>query len=350
MNSRETVRVALGGIAAAALSIGIVLGWAIASAPTARAEGPAAPAKEPSEPPAAETPPAEETEAPAPSGEGPAGEEAGTKKLTPEEIRELPILKRFEIPLDVPLEKADAILGDVKDNTFGYDESAFYWLVSVVSKLPADLMKPDEETIPYSQLLSTPSSFRGKPVTLRGVYMTVAPWRVPVVAIAKDIPRLFTCTIREPPMEQERPVATVVVLEDPMLDFKAFDDVRVKGYFYKVRKYQGSKGEGYAPMLVAQRLEPDESGAGPFERPAPGSPIFSLGPYAPLAAFMGGGLIVLFIVFLYLKRMGRRATDANHRRLPHRIRLRRPDKPGPFEDRRPGGEGGGQGPQGGPGH
>jgi len=167
--------------------------------------------------------------------------------------------------------------------------------------------------------------------------MTVAPWRVPVVAIAKDIPRLFTCTIREPPMEQERPVATVVVLEDPMPDFKAFDDVRVKGYFYKVRKYEGSKGVGYAPMLVAQRLEPDESGAMPFAVPSPGSLMFSLSPYAPLA-FMGGGLIVLFIIFFYLKRLGRSATDANRRRLPHRIRLRRPDRPGPFGPGGPGGE------------
>ena len=340
MSPKKKARGALGGIAVAAL--GIVLGWAAAPAPTARAE-------ETPEPSPAATQPAEETVAPAPPEEIPTGEEARPKKLTPEEIRELPILKRFEVPLDVPLEKADAILGDVKDETFGYDESAFYWLVSVVSKLPADLMKPDEETVPYSQLLSTPSSFRGKPVTLRGVYMTVAPWRVPVVAIAKDIPRLFTCTVREPPMEQERPVATVVVLEDPMPDFKAFDEVRVKGYFYKVRKYEGSKGVGYAPMLVAQRLEPDVGGASPFGGPSPGSSMFSLGSYAPLA-FMGGGLIVLFIVFFYLKRMGRSTTDANRKRLPHRIRLRRPDQPGPLEDRGPGGEGGGQGPQGGPGH
>jgi hypothetical protein len=338
MNPKETARVALGGIVAAAVSIGVVLGLAIASAPTARAEAPA------------ETPPAERAEAPAPPEEKPAGEEATPKKLTPEEIRELPILKRFEIPADVPIEKIDTILGDVKDETFGYDEPAFYTLVSVVSKLPADLMKPDEETVPYSQLLSTPSSFRGKPVTLRGVYMTVAPWRVPVVAIAKDIPHLFTCTIRERPMEQERPVATVVVLEDPMPDFKAFDAVRVKGYFYKVRKYEGSKGVGYAPMLVAQRLEPDVGVARPFGGLVPGGPMFSLGSYYAPLAFMSGGLIVLFIVFFYLKRMGRSTTDANRRRLPHRIRLRRPDQPGPLEDRGPGGEGGGQGPQGGPGH
>ena len=336
MNPKETVRVALGGIVAAA--IGIVLGWAVAPAPSARAEAPT------------ETPPAERAEAPEPPEEKPAGEKATPKELTPEEIRELPILKRFEIPADVPIEKIDTILGDVKDETFGYDEPAFYTLVSVVSKLPADLMKPDEETVPYSQLLSTPSSFRGKPVTLRGVYMTVAPWRVPVVAIAKDIPRLFTCTIREKPMEQARPVATVVVLEDPMLDFKAFDEVRVKGYFYKVRKYEGSKGVGYAPMLVAQRLEPDVGGPRPFEGPAPGSTMFSLGAYAPLAAFMGGGLIILFIVFFYVKRMGRSATDAKRKRLPHRIHLRRPDQPGPLEDRGPGGEGGGQGGEGGPGH
>jgi len=128
----------------------------------------------------------------------------------PEDVPELPVLHRFEIPL----EKAQALFDDVKDQTFGFDESAFYYLVSLVNRFPRELFKPDEETVAYAQLVATPSAFRGTPVTIRGVYASVTPWR-PGAALGLDVPRLFTCNIKEHPAGKNQPFATVVVIDDP---------------------------------------------------------------------------------------------------------------------------------------
>ena len=256
------------------------------------------------------------------------------RRLTEEEIRELPILNRY----DLPLEKGREMLADVKDNTFDYDEPAFYWMAFLLSRLPRDKMVPgpDDEDMPYEQLMATPSSFRGVPVTIRGIYMTVTPWRVPVVALAKDIPRLFTCTIREEPMDKEMPVATVVVLDDPMAYLKAFDEVRVKGYFYKVRRYKGTKGEGFAPMIIAQRIEP----ATPV--PGKGPMPFAAAFRDPAVVVMIGLIILLAVGFFVLRHRTRARSHATGESpyLRHRIRLQRGDRTGPPE---PGGPGSRQG-------
>ena len=274
--------------------------------------------------------------------------EAPPGRMAPEELRELPILNRYDVPFDVSLEQAERVLADVRDETFGYDESAFYWLVSVVSRLPEDLMGPDPETTPYEQLLATPSAFRGKPVTIAGVYATVSPWNVPVEALAKRIPRLCTVNLKEPPGAPASLIATVVVIDDPMVRFVRGDAVKLKGYFYKVRKYQDFEGAiRLAPMLVARRLEPDAGGTGGSPS---ASPFGSLGSYGPAGAFMVAALAVLIIALVYVRRMGRKSPDGKRPVLPHRIRLHRPDREGAPFGGRPGSEGGRQDPPGGPRH
>ena len=271
------------------------------------------------------------------------GMETLPNERPPAELREPPILRRFDVPLDVSIEYAERLLGDVRDETFGYDESAFYWLASVVSRLPADLMGPDEETTPYEQLLATPSAFRGKPVTITGVYATVSPWNVPVEALAKNLPRLYTVNLKEPPGGPASLIATVVVVDDPRTAFLPGDAVKVKGYFYKVRQYQDFEGMiRVAPMLVARRLEADAGRASRLAGPAADGPLMSLGPYGSVAVFMAAALIILIVALVYVRRMGRRSSDANRPVLPHRIRLHRPDRPGPAAPGRPGGESGGQ--------
>jgi hypothetical protein len=270
--------------------------------------------------------PAEKAE-PAPAAEPPK-EKKPLATMAPEEVLELPVFKRF----DISWEKGETLLEDVKDKTYDYDEAAFYWLVAQVHKLPAALFKPDAETVPYEQLLATPTAYRGKPVTVRGLYAAVTPWRVPVIALAKEIPYLYTCHIKEHPGGAARPIATVVVLEDPMLRFQQGDEVRVKGYFYKVRLYaDAEETERLAPMLVARGLEPDTGEGGPARliRP-PGAGQAWL----PLALAL---LITLLIAFYFVRRLGRPKSDADRARLPHRIRLRRPDRPFPLEDAGPGG-------------
>lgn len=254
------------------------------------------------------------------------------KTYTLEELSELPVLKRY----DIPWEKGEQMLGDVKDNTFGYDESAFYWLVDLVSKMPPELMKPDAETQPYKALLALPSSFRGHPVTLSGVYMTVSPIRTPVLALRKDVPVLYEVNIREAPLEEVRPLATVIVIEDPMTYIKAFDTVKVKGYFYKIRAYQGEKGEGFAPMLIGRRIELDE-----------GSPMsLRMGGTAMsgeqiLLAVMIGGIILMAVAFFFIRQRTKAKANATSGRPIHKFRLHRPDRLEPPAPPGPGGEGGG---------
>jgi len=254
----------------------------------------------------------------------------GKREMTLDEIRDLPVLKR----LDLPLEKGEAWLSDVKDKTFDYDESAFWWLVHVVAKLPEGAFKPDEMVTGYPQLLAMPSAHRGKPVTIRGAYMTVTPFTTPVLALRKDIPTLYECNIRELPLNEERPVATVIVIEDPMTYLEVFDTVRVKGYFYKVRRYRGSKGEGFAPMLVARRLELEQRA----EAAAPSDP--GLDRDDVVLGFMISLVVLLGLAFLWLRHRNKARVHAAGARPIHRFRLRRPDRAEPPPDPGDGGEGG----------
>ncbi len=243
-------------------------------------------------------------------------------EMTKEELRELPILHRFEIPL----EKGQALLEDVKDNTFSFNEPAFWWLVSVVQdpELSDDLFEPDEQTAPIPALLALPSSYRGKPVTIEGVYMQVRMIPVPIVALRKDVPMLYECTVRADADPQAAPIAMVLVLENPMPYLEVLDAVRVKGYFYKVRQYHGTRGTSSAPMLVARRLEPVER-----QVAAPGTGItFS----ADAALALGGGvLLIMLIAFFFVRRLGRSSAHERHSRPRHHIHLRRPDQPLPSD-------------------
>jgi len=269
----------------------------------------------------------------------PADTEAGPPQQAPPaakkplgETPELPVFRRYEIPW----EKGDALLADVRDETFGYDEAAFYWLVAQVNKLPSERMKPDKEFTAYRTLLALPSSYRGQPVTIRGVYMSGTPFRVPVLALQKDIPYLYECNIREHPLDEERPVATVIVLEDPTTYIKAFDNVGVKGYFYKIRKYQGTKGVGLAPMLIARRIELEEE---PLSQPAPAAAL-RRGDQI-LLGLMIGGLVVLAAVFFVIRQRSRTKSYAESARPVHKFRLRRSHWPTASGDAGSEGESGG---------
>jgi len=244
----------------------------------------------------------------------------GQKEMTLEEIKDLPVIKR----LDIPFEKGEALLGDVKDETFGYGESAFYWLVDKVANMPVEAFKPSGDALPYSALLSLPSGYRGQPVTIRGVYMTVTPFRTPILALRRNVPVLYECIIREHPIEQQRPIATVVVIDDPMTYLKAEDHVVVKGYFYKVRAYKGTMGESICPMLVARRLEPEEGHRGTLS----------------LAYLMGALVLVMGVAFLWIRQRTKAKANAADPRPVHRFRLRRPDRFEPPAVTGPGGEGG----------
>jgi len=320
----------LGPVAAVcvlALGLMLVCPAAVAAEPATVAapdatEAPASPpAADPKEPAAEEAPP---------PAEAPPETPPGQKSMRLDDIKDLPLLKRY----DVPFEKGEALLGDVADNTFGYDESAFWWMVRVVAQLPAKAFDSDKVTTGFSQLLALPSSFRGKPVTIRGAYVTCAPFEPPVLAIRKDVPTLYECNIRELPLERQLPIATVIVTEDPMDRLRVWDTVTVRGYFYKVRRYKGSQGEGLAPMLVAQRLVP--------EGPAPRGPssTIDMGSSTLLLAIMIVAIGAMMAIFVWLKLKNRKAARAKRDRPVHRFHLRRPDRVDPPAGPGPGDEGG----------
>jgi hypothetical protein len=296
----------------------------------------AAPESKPAEATPAEAKPAEPSRPPA------------KRILTPEEIKELPVFSRYDAATwERMLEKGKALLEDVKDNTFGYDEEAFYWLVYHVAKLKPELMKPDAEAIAYTRLYAETRSYRGMPVTIRGYYIDVSQWQPPVLALRKDVPYLYECSVRPLPVGGEiPPIVTVIVSENPMLYLHEGDEVRVKGYFYKIRKFMAREPgvEVNAPMIIAQRLEPDEG-------PAPGSGFAGEsgrtggGPFSdPYLVMMIAVVIILMIAFVAVRMQLRKPKTHAPRERPnpvHRFRLRRSDRIEPPGAGGGGGEGGG---------
>jgi len=244
---------------------------------------------------------------------------APRKEMTEEEILKLPIFNR----LNLDLEKGERLLEDVKDNTFGYDESAFYYLVQKALKNPDALKPPDEETVAYDTLMSMPSSYRGQAVTIEGVYMQCLPFSPPPLAIWKDAKTLYRVDLREAPMDEERPVATVIVVDDPMTYLHLYDGVRVKGYFYKVLQYKGSKGVGYAPMLVARRIEPVEAvGAVASGAVDPRIDKLTLGIAIGLLVLLGGA-------FFTARQLTRSRKNAGPKRQVLKFHIRRAGESGP---------------------
>jgi hypothetical protein len=302
------------------------------TAVTVEEEAPAGPAPPlASEPAVART--ASSTTIEEPPEEAPPGR---NKVLTPQETKAPPVFTRYDDESwEKLLEKGKALLGDVKDNTFGYDEEAFYWLAAHVNELPPDFLKPDEECTAYSALLALPSSYRGQPVTLRGVYISVEPFHVPVLALRKDVSTLYACTVREHPLEQVRPLATVIVIDDPTPYLRVFDPVQFKGYFYKIRQYEGTQGIGSAPVLIARRLEPEE-----VTRADANSYGGTMANKLSIGIALGL-LAVVFAGFFLARQFTSARRSAQSARPVHKFRLRRPDPISFPPGGSPTGEGGG---------
>ena len=335
MKHATTCRIGLALAIAAALGLAAAAACAEESPPAAPATVAPAPqgdAKTPESPPA-EGKPSEATP-PKPFAK---------KFLTDEEVRRLPVFTRLDDDsLQEILKKGKTLLGDVKDNTFGYDEEAFYWLLHLVSRLNPELLKPDAEALPYSALLAMPSMYRGEPVTLSGVYRSYEKHRVPSIALQKDIPCIYPCVISA--TDQPQILATVIVLEDPSANLRVDDDVVVKGYFYKVRQYQSIGGDKrFAPMIIAQRLVPTAE-AGAAEEPAAGDRPKG-GFFSDPGLMIGAGIVaVLLGVFITLRLFIRKPKqDGTDPRKPkvHKFRLHRQDRSSTPAGGGTGGAGGG---------
>jgi hypothetical protein len=263
-----------------------------------------------------------------PAAEPPATDSAATPTATkPGEIPKLLTFPKYDEEAWAKIvEKGRTLLGDVKDDTFGYDESAFYWLVGHVKKTAPDLLKPGEkdDNTAFKILLSQPESTRGEVVTLHGVYLKVYPFHVKVMGLQKDVPMLYECTLGEMPLTNDSLLATVITTEDPMTYLEVGDEVQVKGYFYKNRLYERASDNSRrpSPMIITQRLEPVEV--------VTNRGVWSAAVADPCVMYAAGALIFLFGGFIFLKMITRQKSKYESVKTSnrvHRFRLRHPDFP-----------------------
>jgi|WetSurMetagenome_2_1015567.scaffolds.fasta_scaffold76529_1 hypothetical protein len=269
-----------------------------------------------SAPPAVEYPPA-------------TGSAATPTALKPGEIQKLLTFPKYDEEAWAKLvEKGRTLLADVKDDTFGYDEAAFYWLVGHVNKTAPDLLTPGEKDTDtaYNVLLAHPESTRGEVVTIRGAYLRVYPFHVLVSGLQKDVPMLYECTIGEMPLTNDSLLATVVTTVDPMTYLEVGNEVRVKGYFYKNRLYERASDNTRrpSPMIVAQRLDPvDPNASRSMVSSIMGDPWMM-----PVI----GVLMLMVGAFIYLKVVTKPKPKMKYERVQtstdvHKFHLRRPNLP-----------------------
>jgi hypothetical protein len=234
------------------------------------------------------------------------------------------------------VEKGRALLVDVKDNTFGYDEAAFYWLVGHVNRTAPDLFTPgpEDKEVPFKILLAQPETTRGEVVTIKGAYLNVYPFHVTVSGLRKDVPMLYECIIGELPLTNDSTLATVITTEDPMEYLSRNDEVVVKGYFYKLRTYQreSDNSQRPSPMIVTRRLEPVDPNAN--------RGMFSSVMADPWMIPAFGVMLLLVGGFIFLKMVTKPKPKHERDKAPttvHKFHLRRTNFPPPPAGGGPGG-------------
>jgi hypothetical protein len=145
-----------------------------------------------------------------------------------------------------------ALLSDVRDGSFSFDEPAFYWLARRVKFADPDSafdITEDEVLVPWKYLLERPSDYRGQLVLIEGSLARKYAWTSQ--GLGYDLGQLHQAELFDP---RSRGFCTVVCIE-PLDNVPVNAWVRGKGYFLKVRQFQTADGAaGYAPLLVARRL------------------------------------------------------------------------------------------------
>ncbi len=192
-----------------------------------------------------------------------------------------------------------ALLRDVRDNVFSFDDPAFYWFCRFVKRAaPAadDQISETETGVPWHFLLERPSDYRGRLVVIAGRLLRRSQFEM---TNRREVGTLYQCELVE---AGTRAICTVIVTEDPQaIPIRSW--VRTKGYFIKVRAFRTDAGTtGAGPLLVARRLEP---------APGLGSGL-SAAPQAPGGGYVWlvGGTAVLAILWMVLRRALRSSEAA----------------------------------------
>ncbi len=184
-----------------------------------------------------------------------------------------------------------ALLRDVRDNVFSFDDPAFYWFCRFVKRdalVAAYQIGESETSVPWRFLLERPSDYRGRLVVIAGRLLRRSQFEV---TNRRDVGTLYQCELVE---AGTRAICTVITTEDPQaIPLRSW--VRTKGYFIKVRAFRTDAGAaGAGPLLVARRLEPARGPASGLS----GAPLAPDGGYIWLV----GGTAALAILWLVLRR------------------------------------------------
>lgn len=242
------------------------------------------------------------------------------------QVAELPVLKKTEIDW----QKAEAHLSDVKDGTYGIIESGSLWLLKLARDLPKELFAPDpqDEEVSYRNLMEGPVLYRGKPVTVSGTVGRVSDFKPVEMEGLAGVETMWVIEIFQPSKGQQSWVCTLLISEDPG-DLKiGHSEVRMKGYFYKVRSYEvEDQAEDIwihqCPVVVGRYVEV-------VTKPAEATPAESLPGSREtmlIAATVVGLLVLMIIVLLFIRRFTARRGEFG-------TRPQRELTPGELEERR----------------
>ncbi|NIA21926.1 MAG: hypothetical protein GWP05_08200, partial [Anaerolineaceae bacterium] len=258
-----------------------------------------------------------------PAEEKPAEEKPeGRQPAEAREVVELPSLKKIEIDW----RKAEAYLSDVKDGTYGIIESGSLWLLKQARDLPRELFAPDpkDKEVSYRNLLEGPVLYRGKPVTVSGTVGRVSEFPVDIEELP-SVETMWVVEIFQPSKGQQAWVCTLLVSEDPG-DLKiGQSEVRMKGYFYKLRSYEveDEKEDVWihqCPVVVGRYVEvvTKQTGA------TPAGSLLGSRETVLIIATVVGLLVLMLIVLLFIRRFtARRVTRPQRELTPGELQQRR---------------------------
>lgn len=180
-----------------------------------------------------------------------------------------------------------AILVDIKDNTLGIrrdEATAFYEILDRARQTPLErLEKAAPPGVQYLNVMTDPTLYRGRPVTLIGEM-----WRLyefPANENAFGIETLYEAWIFTAD-SGTHPTRVVCSTLDPPLQVgdSQRTPVKVTGYFFKREGYNSPGGLHVAPTILAGRLQPYRSP----NAPPPADGIISV----MLTVVVGIGLIL----------------------------------------------------------
>ncbi len=185
------------------------------------------------------------------------------------------------------------LLEDVEDHVFSFDDPAFYWFCRWVREdgdSAAYIASPQDEPVDWRFLMERPSDYRGELVTIEGKLLRREAFEVPN---REGVGRLTQCDLTD---VGTRAVCTAILTEGSA-QAPIGSQVRVRGYFIKIRSFKTTAGDtGIGPLIVTRDLE---------RFAAPGGPPDSSDRMTLMYKWLIGAIGVLGLLWVATRRMSR---------------------------------------------